>query len=154
MAEKTPKLTEKDISVDETKSDPLPQGPNNIIKVTTKGGKAIVVKREGDALVQYEQELEKLDLREFKFRPIEKFKEASQQKYEVVGVTMEKKYDEMTETDEERELAKLSNKVASWLHAELFFVLVSMWLPQQHMVSIWTPHGIHVETLWCPVETT
>ena len=47
-----------------------------------------------------------------------------------------------------------SNKEASWLHAELFFVLVSMWLPQQHMVSIWTPHGIHVETLWCPVETT
>ena len=47
-----------------------------------------------------------------------------------------------------------NNKEASWLHAELFFVLVSMWLPQQHMVSIWTPHGIHVETLWCPVETT
>ena len=46
------------------------------------------------------------------------------------------------------------NKEASWLHAELFFVLVSMWLPQQHMVSIWTPHGIHVETMWCPVETT
>ena len=46
------------------------------------------------------------------------------------------------------------NKEASWLHAELFFVLVSMWLHQQHMVSIWTPHGIHVETLWCPVETT
>ena len=46
------------------------------------------------------------------------------------------------------------NKEASWLHAELFFVLVSMWLPQQHMVSIWTPHGIHVETLWCPVEIT
>ena len=46
------------------------------------------------------------------------------------------------------------NKEASWLHAELFFVLVSMWLPQQHTVSIWTPHGIHVETLWCPVETT
>ena len=34
------------------------------------------------------------------------------------------------------------------------FVLVSMWLPQQHMASIWTPHGIHMETLWCLVETT
>ena len=34
------------------------------------------------------------------------------------------------------------------------FVLVSMWLPQQHLVSIWTPDGIHVETTWCPVETT
>ena len=48
----------------------------------------------------------------------------------------------------------INNKEASWLHAELFFVLVSMWLPQQHLVSIWTPHGIHVETMWCPVETT
>ena len=48
----------------------------------------------------------------------------------------------------------INNKEASWLHAELFFVLVSMWLPQQHMVSIWTPHGIHVETMLCPVETT
>ena len=47
-----------------------------------------------------------------------------------------------------------TNKEASWLHAELFFVLVSMWLPQQHMLSIWTPHGIHVETIWYPVETT
>ena len=110
MAEKTPKSTEKDITVDEMKSDPPPQGPSNIIKVTTKGGKVIVVKREGDAQVQYEQELEKPDLREFKFRPIEKFKEASQQKYEVVGVTMEKKYDEMTESEEEREVAKLSKK--------------------------------------------
>ena len=64
--------------IDETKSDPPPQGPSNIIKVTTKGGKAIVVKREGDAQVQYEHELEKPDLREFKLRPIEKFEEASQ----------------------------------------------------------------------------
>ena len=91
MAEKTLKPTEKDISVDEMKSDPLPQGPSNIIKVTTKGGKAIVVKREGDAQVQYEQELEKPDLREFKFRPIEKFKEAAHRKYDVVGITMERK---------------------------------------------------------------
>ena len=52
------------------------------------------------------------------------------------------------------ELHVVHNKEASWLHAELFSVLVSMWLPQQHLVSIWTPHGIHVETTWCPVETT
>ena len=78
MADKTPKLSEKEVLIDEAKSDPPPQGPSNIIKVTTKGGKAIVVKREGDAQVQYEQELEKLDLREFKFRLIEKLKEAAQ----------------------------------------------------------------------------
>ena len=78
MADKLPTSLEKDILVDETKSDPPPQGPSNIIKVTTKGGKVIVVKKEGDVQVQYEQELEKPDLRDFKLRPIEKFKEASQ----------------------------------------------------------------------------
>ena len=110
MADKLPTSAEKDLLVDETKSDPPPQGPSNIIKVTTKGGKVIVVKREGDAQVQYEQELEKLDLREFKLRPIEKLKEASQRKYSVVGITMEKEYDEITESDEEREVAKLTKK--------------------------------------------
>ena len=108
MAEKTPKSSKKDILIDEAKSDLPPEGPSNIIKVTTKEGKAIVVKREGDVQVQYEQELEKPDLREFKLRPIEKFKEASQRKYEVVGIQMESKYDEMTESEEEREIAKLT----------------------------------------------
>ena len=108
MADKPTTSSKKDISIDETKSDPPPQGPSNIIKVTTKGGKAIVVKREGDAQVQYEHELEKPDLREFKLRPIEKFKEASRRKYNVVGITMEAKYDEMTELEEEREVAKLT----------------------------------------------
>ena len=108
MADEPSTSSKKDISIDETKSDPPPQGPSNIIKVTTKGGKAIVVKREGDAQVQYEHELEKPDLREFKLRPIEKFEEASQQKYEVVGIQMESKYDEMTESEEEREVAKLT----------------------------------------------
>ena len=110
MADKAPKSLEKDVLINEVESDPLPQGPSNIIKVTTKGGKVIVVKREGYAQVQYEQELEKPDLREFKLRPIEKLKEASQRKYSVVGITMEKEYDKMTESDEEREVAKLSKK--------------------------------------------
>ena len=108
MADKPSRSSKKDISIDETKSDPPPQGPSNIIKVTTKGGKVIVVKREGDAQVQYKHELEKPDLREFKLRPIKKFKEASQRKYNVVGITMEAKYDEMTESEEEREVAKLT----------------------------------------------
>ena len=110
MADKPSTSSKKDISIDETKSDPPPQGPSNIIKVTTKGGKAIVVKREGDVQVQYEHELEKPDLREFKLRPIEKFQQASQRKYNVVGITMEKEYDEITESDEEREVAKLSKR--------------------------------------------
>ena len=108
MADEPPTSSKKDVLIDETKSDPPPQGPSNIIKVTTKEGKAIVVKREGDVQVQYEQELEKPDLREFKLRPIEKLKEASQRKYNVVGITMEAKYDEMTESEEEREVAKLT----------------------------------------------
>ena len=79
-----------------------------MVRVVSKKGKVIVVKREGDQEIEYEQELEKPDLREFKLRPIEKFKEASQQKYEVVGIQMESKYDEMTESEEEREVAKLT----------------------------------------------
>ena len=110
MADEPPTSSKKDVLIDETKSDPPPQGPSNIIEVTTKEGKAIVVKREGDVQVQYEQELEKPDLREFKLRPIEKLQEASQQKYNVVGITMEKEYDEITESDEEREVAKLSKR--------------------------------------------
>ena len=108
MADEPPTSSKKDVLIDETKSDSPPQGPSNIIKVTTKEGKVIVVKREGDVQVQYEQELEKPDLREFKLRPIEKLKEASQRKYNVVGITMEAKYDEMTESEEEREIAKLA----------------------------------------------
>ena len=67
-----------------------------------------MVKREGDQEIEYEQEPEKPDLREFKLRPIENFEEASQRKYEVVGIQMESKYDEMTESEEEHEVAKLT----------------------------------------------
>ena len=108
MADEPPTSSKKDILIDETKSDPPPQGPSNVIKVTTKGGKAIVVKREGDARVQYEQELEKPDLRDFKLRPVQNLDLASKRKYQVMGITMEAKYDEMTESEEEREVAKLT----------------------------------------------
>ena len=101
---------EPEVFIDESQSDPPPQGPSNVVRVVSKKGKVIVVKREGDQEIEYEQELEKPDLREFKFRPIEKFKEASQRKYQVVGVTMEAKYDNMTESDEEREVSKLSKR--------------------------------------------
>ena len=122
MADEPPTSSKKNVLIDETKSDPPPQGPSNIIKVTTKGGKAIVVKREGDVQVQYEQELEKPDLPDFKLRPIEKFKEASQQKYSVVGITMEAKYDNMTESDEEREVSKLSKRDQA-AHKEMKYLM-------------------------------
>ena len=105
MADKEP-----EVIIDESQSDPPPQGPSNVVRVVSKKGKVIVVKREGEQEIEYEQESEKPDLREFKLRPIEKLKEASQRKYSVVGITMEKKYDKMTESDEEREVAKLGKE--------------------------------------------
>ena len=105
MADKEP-----EVIIDESQSDPPPQGPSNVVRVVLKKGKVIMVKREGDQEIEYEQELEKPDLREFKLRPIERFKEAAQQKYDVVGITMEKEYDGITESDEEREVAKLSKE--------------------------------------------
>ena len=103
MADKEP-----EVIIDELQSDPPLQGPSNVVRVVSKKGKIIMVKREDDQEVEYEQELEKPDLREFKLRPIEKFKEASQRKYKVVGRQMESKYDEMTESEVEREVAKLT----------------------------------------------
>ena len=78
--EKTVEMAEKEpeVIIDESQSDPPPQGPSNVVRVVSKKGQVIMVKREGDQEIEYEQELEKPDLREFKFRPIEKFKEASQ----------------------------------------------------------------------------
>ena len=109
---KTSSTTSKqpEIIVQEEGSDPPPQGPSNVVRVVSKKGKVIMVKREGDQEIEYEQELEKPDLCDFKLRPIEKFKGAAQQKYDVVGITMEKEYDEITESDEEREVAKLSKE--------------------------------------------
>ena len=106
MAEKVEKNPE--IVVDEVRSDPPMQGPSNIIKVTSKKGKVLVVKREGDVEIETEVEAEKPDLREFKLRPVQNIDLASHQKYEVVGITMEPQYDNLTESDEEKEVAKLS----------------------------------------------
>ena len=110
MSSKTPSMTSKqpEIIVQEESSDPPSQGPSNVVRVVSEKGKVIVVKREGDQEIEYEQELEKPDLRDFKLRPIEKFKEAFQQKYKVVGLHMESKYNEMTESEEECEVAKLT----------------------------------------------
>ena len=78
------------------------------VKVSSKKGKILVVKREGDVEVETEVEPEKLDLRDFKLRPIQNLDLASKRKYQVVGITMEAKYDDMTESEEEREVLRLS----------------------------------------------
>ena len=109
--EATPEKTsekDSDIVVDEKQSNNPYAGPSNILRVESEKGKVIVVKREGDDEVEVEYDEEQPDLREFKERPIEKFKEASQKRYGVIGIEMETQYREMTESEEEREVAKLS----------------------------------------------
>ena len=110
MAEKTPQQVEKEpeVTIDESRSNPPVQGPSNIVKISSKKGKILVVKREGDVEVETEVEPEKPDLRDFKLRPIQNLDLASKRKYQVVGITMEAKYDEMTESEEECEVAKLT----------------------------------------------
>ena len=53
-------------------------------------------------------------------------------------------------------MLKILNKEASWLQAELFFVLVSIFFPGHVHVEdgTWCLHGKHMvstfETTWCP----
>ena len=110
MAEKTPQQVKKEpeVTIDESRSKPPVQGPSNIMKVSSKKGKILVVKREGDVEVETEVEPEKPDLRDFKLRPIQNLDLASKRKYQVVGITMEAKYDDMTESEEEKEVLRLS----------------------------------------------
>ena len=110
MAEKTPQQVEKEpeVTIDESKSNPPVQGPSNIMKVSSKKGKILVVKCEGDVEVETEVEPEKPDLRDFKLRPIQNLDLAFKRKYQVVGITMKAKYDDMTESEEEREVLRLS----------------------------------------------
>ena len=110
MAEKTPQQVKKEpeVTIDESRSNPPVQGPSNIVKVSSKKGKILVVKCEGDVEVETEVEPEKPDLRDFKLRPIQNLDLASKRKYQVVGITMEAKYDDMTESEEEREVLRLS----------------------------------------------
>ena len=110
MAKKTPQQVEKEpeVTIDELKSNLPVQGPSNIVKVSSKKGKILVVKCEGDVEVETEVEPEKPDLRDFKLRPIQNLDLASKRKYQVVGITMEAKYDDMTESEEEREVLRLS----------------------------------------------
>ena len=110
MAEKTPQQVEKEpeVSIDESRSNLPVQGPSNIVKVSSKKGKILIVKHEGDVEVKTEIEPEKPDLRDFKLRPVQNLDLASRRKYQVVGITMEARYDDMTESEEEREVLRLS----------------------------------------------
>ena len=83
-------------------SDPL------VIK-SSKGKPIIITKIENLTDVERETEAETVDLRAFKDRPIEYLQEASQREYEVKRDEdkIELEYDDMTESDVEREVQKL-----------------------------------------------
>ena len=83
-------------------SDPL------VIK-SSKGKPIVITKIENPTDVERETEAGTVDLRAFKDCPIEYLQEASQREYEVEGDKdeIELEYDEMTESDVEREVQKL-----------------------------------------------
>ena len=105
MSQKTSKVTKGDenMTTEETlsSSDPL------VIK-SSKGKQVIVMKIE-TSVEQEKENAEEISLQEFKNRPIEYLQGASQREYEVEGDEdkIELEYDEMTESDVEREVQKL-----------------------------------------------
>ena len=105
MSQKTSKVTKGDekTTTEETlsSSDPL------VIK-SSKGKQVIVMKIE-TPVEQEKENAEEISLQEFKNHPIEYLQEASQREYEVEGDEdkIELEYDEMTESDVEREVQKL-----------------------------------------------
>ena len=107
MSQKTSEKDTESVQILEVESDPPAGGSSNVVSVKTSGGKTIVLKREGGQEIKKEEELEKPDLQAFRDRPIEHLQEASQRKFEVVGVEMDSDLEEMTISEEEEEVAKL-----------------------------------------------
>ena len=62
----------------------------------------------------------------------------------LVGVLTDSTTLSLAQHKEKEDMVKDLNKEASWLHAELFLVLTSMWFPGHHMVSMWKPYGINI----------
>ena len=79
-----------------------------IVRATSSKGRPIIVTKI-ETPTEQESEAETITVREFKDCPIEYLEEASQRKYEVEGDEdeIELEYDEMTESDIEREVQKL-----------------------------------------------
>ena len=80
-----------------------------LVVKSSKGKPIVITKIENLTDVEGETEAEIVDIRAFKDRPIEYLQEASQREYEVEGDEdkIELEYDEMTESDVEREVQKL-----------------------------------------------
>ena len=110
MSQKKPEKDSEPIQVLEAESDPPAEGSLSIVSAETSGEKAILIKHESGQEIKKEEELEKPDLWAFKDRPMEHLQEASQRKFEVVGVEMDSDLEEMTISEEEEEVAKLGTK--------------------------------------------
>ena len=79
-----------------------------IVRATSSKGKPVIVTKI-ETPTEQESEAETINLRKFKDHPIEYLQEALQREYEVEGNEdeIELEYDEMTESDVEREVQKL-----------------------------------------------
>ena len=110
MSQKRPEKDSESIQILEAESDPPTEGSSNVVSVKTSSEKATVLKQEGGQEIEKEEELEKPDLWAFRDRPMEHLQEASQRKFEVVGVEMDSDLEEMTISEEEEEVAKLGTK--------------------------------------------
>ena len=108
MSQKKPVKDSESIQILEAVSDPPAERSSNVVSVEISGGKTIVLKHEGGQEIEKEEELEKPDLRAFRDRPMEHLQEASQRKFEIVRVEMDSDLEEMTISQEEEEVAKLS----------------------------------------------
>ena len=82
-----------------------------IVKATSSKGKPVIVTKI-ETPTEQESEAKTINLCKFKDRPIEYLQEASQREYEVEGDEdeIELEYDEMTESDVEREVQKLKSE--------------------------------------------
>ena len=105
MSQKTSKVIEGDekMVTEETSSSSDP------LDIKTSKGKQVIVTKVETLVEQEKEDAEEISLQEFKNHPIEYLQEASQREYEVEGDEdeIELEYDEMTESDVEREEQKL-----------------------------------------------
>ena len=109
MSQKPSKLIEGD---EKTVTEQTSSSSDPLVVKSSKGKPIVITKIENPTDVERETEAETVDLRAFKDHPIEYLQEASQREYEVEGDEdeIELEYDEMTESDVEREVQKLKPK--------------------------------------------
>ena len=106
MSQKSTKPVEQD---DENVGKQRLDTGDVVLATSSKGKPITITKIENPTEIEKESEVETINLRAFKDCPIEYLHEASQREYEVEGDEdeIELEYDEMTESDVEREVQKM-----------------------------------------------